>query len=92
MDLLTLIFLILLSFLLSESNPIMANIFLLLAGGLSATGITTNQLESITAGTITYVTIDPLISYAVMVVLIAIAFMNYLDLIDRRKKEKENEY
>lgn len=90
--LLTLLFLILLSILLAKSNPVMANIFLLLGGGLSATGITTNQITSITNGVITYNTVDPLISYAVMVVLITIAFINYLDLIDKRKQEKEEEY
>jgi len=92
LDLLTLLFLILIFYLLSESNPIPANIFLILAGGLSATGITTNQITNITGGAITYTVIDPLISYAIMVVLIAVAFMNYIDLIDRRKKEKENDY
>ena len=92
MDILTLLFLILLSILLVKSNPVMSNIFLILAGGLSATGITTNQITNITGGTITYATVDPLISYAVMVVLIAVAFMNYLDLIDKRKLEKEDEY
>ena len=92
MDLTTLLFLILLSILLAKSNPIMANIFLLLGGALSATGITTNQITSITGETINYATVDPLISYAVMVVLIAIAFINYLDLIDKRKSEKEDEY
>jgi hypothetical protein len=92
MDLTTLLFLILLSILLAKSNPIMANIFLLLGGLLSATGITTNQIASISGETITYVTIDPLISYAVMLVLVTIAFVNYLDLIDKRKTEKESEY
>lgn len=92
MDILILLFLILLSILLAKSNPVMANIFLLLGGGLSAGGITTNQITSITNGVITYATVDPLISYAVMVVLIAIAFINYIDLIDKRKQEKEDEY
>jgi len=92
MELIVLLFLILLSILLAKSNPVMANIFLLLGGALSATGITTNQITSISGGTITYATIDPLISYAVMVVLIAIAFINYIDLIDKRKQEKENDY
>ena len=91
-SLLTLLFLLLLFYLLNQSNPIPANIFLLLAGGLSAGGITTNQITNITSGTITYTTIDPIISYAIMVILIAVAFINYADLIDRRKKEKENEY
>ena len=90
--LLTLLFLILLSILLAKSNPVMSPIFLLLGGALSSTGITTNQIASITSGAVTYTTIDPLISYAVMVVLIAIAFINYLDLIDKRKQEKEEEY
>ena len=90
--LLTLLFLILLSILLAKSNPVMSPIFLLLGGGLASTGITTNQITSITNGVITYNTVDPLISYAVMVVLIAIAFINYLDLIDKRKQEKEEEY
>jgi len=92
MDILTLLFLILLSILLAKSNPVMSNIFLLLGGALSATGITTNQITSISGGTITYATIDPLISYAVMFVLIGIALINYLDLIDKRKTEKEDEY
>ena len=89
LELTLLLFLILLSILLSKSNPIMANIFLLLGGGLSATGITTNQIVSISRGVVTYNTVDPIISYAVMVVLIAIALINYIDLIDKRKKEKE---
>lgn len=92
MDILILLFLILLSILLAKSNPVMANIFLLLGGGLSATGITTNQITSISGGVVTYATADPLVSYAVMVVLITIAFINYLDLIDKRKQEKEEEY
>jgi len=92
MELIVLLFLILLSILLAKSNPVMANIFLLLGGALSATGITTNQITSISGGTITYATVDPLISYAVMVVLVAIAFINYIDLIDKRKQEKENDY
>jgi len=70
----------------------MSPIFLLLGGGLASTGITTNQITSITNGVITYNTVDPIISYAVMVVLIAIAFINYLDIIDKRKQEKEAEY
>jgi len=70
----------------------MSPIFLLLGGALSSTGITTNQIASITSGAVTYTTVDPLISYAVMVVLIAIAFINYLDLIDKRKQEKEEDY
>jgi len=90
--LLTLLFLILLSILLAKSNPVMSPIFLLLGGGLASTGITTNQITSISGGVITYTTVDPLISYAVMVVLIAIAFMNYLDIIDKRKAEKEEEF
>ena len=92
MDLLILLFLILLSILLAKSNPVMANIFLILGGGFSATGITTNQITNITGGTITYASVDPLISYTVMVILIAIAFTNYLDLIDKRKQEKEDEH
>jgi len=91
LDILTLLFLILLSILLSKSNPIPANIFLLLAGGLSAGGITTNQITSISGGVVTYTTIDPIISYAVMVVLIGIAFINYIDIIDKRRKEKEDD-
>jgi len=90
--LLTLLFLILLSILLAKSNPIISPIFLLLGGGLASTGITTNQITSISGGLITYTTVDPLVSYAVMFVLIGIALMNYLDLIDKRKQEKENDY
>jgi CHASE2 domain-containing sensor protein len=92
LEILTLLVLILFYILLAEKNPIPANTFLLIAGGLSAGGINTNQITSISNGTITYATIDPIISYALMVILIGIAFINYVDIIDKRKKEKENEY
>ena len=62
MDILTLLFLILLSILLVKSNPVMSNIFLILAGGLSATGITTNQITNITGGTITILVVGAVIS------------------------------
>ena len=92
LSILTLLVLILFYILLVEKNPVPANVFLIIAGGLSAGGINTNQIASITNGVVTYTTIDPIISYALMVILLGLALINYADLIDKRRKEKEDEY
>jgi len=91
-DIITLVFLVLLAIILAKENANISNIFLLVAGGLSAGGITTTQITSIASGTITYTTMDPIISYVIMITFIGIALMNWLDLIDRRKKEKDDDY
>ena len=66
-----------------------ANAFFLIAGLFSTGGITLNTIQEITGTTVTYVTVDPLISYAIAFIFIAFALINYLDLIDygRRKNE-----
>jgi len=92
MELTILLFLILLSILLSKSHPMFGNVFLLLGGLLSTTGITTNQITNISGGLVTYATIDPWITYAVSLILTAMAVINFIDLIDSRKRIKDAEY
>lgn len=92
MDITILLFLILLSILLSKSHPMFSNIFILLAGIFSFTGITTNQITNITNGTITYLQFDPWITYVISFTFIGMAVINYLDLIDERRKIKDAQY
>jgi len=87
MEILIIIFLIIIGILFYQDHPMFANVFILLAGLFSFTGITTNQITAITGTTITYGTIDPLISYAISFIFIAMALINYLDLIDTTRSE-----
>ena len=92
MEITILLILVLFSILLSKSHPMFANAFLLLAGLLSIQGITTNQITNITSGAITYASIDPWITWAISLTFTAMAVINYIDLIDERKRVKDAEY
>jgi hypothetical protein len=92
MEITILLILVLFSILLSKSHPMFGNAFLLLAGLLSITGITTNQITNITSGAITYATIDPWITWAISLTFTAMAVINYIDLIDDKKRVKDAEY
>jgi len=92
MELTILLFLILLAILLTQSHPMFSNIFLLLAGIFSYTGITTNQITNITGGIITYTSFDPWITYVISFTLIAMAVINFIDLIDERRKIKDAQF
>lgn len=92
MDITILLLLILLSILFHKSHAIIANSFILIAGLFSITGISTNKIIEITGTTITYTTLDPLITYAISTFLITIAVIGYLDMIDERRAKKDEQY
>jgi len=56
-----------------------------------AFGLTTNTIASI-GTTITYTTIDPLISWAIGLTLLAISIIHFLNAIDTKNEAHKNEY
>ena len=93
MEVTTLSILIILGIILLKDQPMFANAFFLVAGGFSLGGITLNTIQEITGTTITYVTVEPIISYAIGFIFIVISLLGYLDLIDygRRVQNAKNE-
>jgi len=89
MEITTLIVLIILGIILYKAQPMLANIFFLLAGLFSFSGITLNTIQEITGTTITYITVDPWISYAISFIFIALALINYIELFDYGRKQNE---
>jgi len=92
MDITTIALLIIITILFNKTNPMISNAILLIIGLFVFTqGITTNIITTITP-TITYTTIDPLITYALGLFFTAIAVINFIDLIDKVKREKNEQY
>lgn len=89
MEITTLLVLIILGIILYKAQPMLANIFFLLAGLFSFSGITLNTIQEITGTTITYITVDPWISYAISFIFIALALINYIELFDYGRKQNE---
>lgn len=89
MELTTLLVLIILGIILYKVQPMLANVFFLLAGLFSFSGITLNTIQEITGTTITYITVDPWISYAISFIFIALALINYIELFDYGRKQNE---
>lgn len=89
MEITTLVILIILAIILYNSQPMLANVFFLLAGLFSFSGITLNTIQEITGTTITYITIDPWISYSISFIFIALALINYIELFDYGRKQNE---
>ncbi len=89
MEITTLLVLIILGIILYKVQPMLANVFFLLAGLFSFSGITLNTIQEITGTTITYITVDPWISYAISFIFIAIALINYIELFDYGRKQNE---
>jgi predicted membrane protein len=87
-EIITLLILFLLAIILYQDNPMFSNVFILIAGLFTFTsGLTLPTIQEISGTTITYITIDPWISYAIGLIFITLSVINWLDLIDNRRSE-----
>lgn len=84
MEIIIILFLIVLAVLFQEHRTL-SGMFIFVAGIMSlAFGLTTNTITSITSGVVTYSAVDPLITWAIGLSLIAIATIHFLNSINRK--------
>jgi len=92
MEITILILLIVLAIIFQEHKTLTGGLIFLSGIMTLAFGLTTNTITSITGSTITYTTIDPLISWAIGLTLLSISIIHFLNAIDTKVKKHDNEY
>ena len=91
MEITILLLLILLAILFQEHKTLTGGLVFIAGIMTIAFGLTTNTIASI-GTTITYTTIDPLISWVIGLTLLAISIIHFLNAIDTKNEAHQNEY
>ena len=92
MEITILTLLIVLAIIFQEHKTLTGGLIFLSGITTLAFGLTTNTITSIVGSTITYATIDPLISWAIGLTLLSISIIHFLNAIDVKVKKHDNEY
>jgi hypothetical protein len=88
MEIIVIVFLIVLAILFQEHRTL-SGMFIFISGLMAlAFGLTTNTITGIANGVITYAPIDPLITWAIGLALIAISVIHFLNSIDRKEGDE----
>jgi len=91
MEITILLLIILLAILFQEHKTLTGGLIFLSGITTLAFGLTTNTITSIT-DTITYTTVDPLITWVIGLTLLTISIIYFLNAIDQKKEKHDNEY
>ncbi len=92
MEIIIIILLIVLAVLFQE-HKMFSGMFIFLSGIMTlAFGLTTNTITNISGGTITYATIDPTITWAIGLALLAISIIHFLNSIPKDKGKDDYQW